>query len=258
MSFIPPSGFDQADAAKASWAPATLVGFCAPTATTAGEVHQPGAASPGSFRLQGFRPSWRFPPSPACRSRGPAPLMGFTLQSVSPPRSRTPFGALTLLPFLASRAPALRTRSSRCPAAPGLCSPRRSVHVTGRGPDEPMLSWAFSPLQSGPRAAVVRLPEPVLPALSRSRPRGGRPGGAPRNGRTHGQAGLSRVPPTLLRFSTRTCPRFLPTTVASCRNDPTGSEKICTDGPRGTRPVGPEPPGEEPGGTLRHPPPTHL
>jgi hypothetical protein len=222
----------------------------------------------GDPLTRGIQPRYGPPPgfhtlltvySPPClRSRRPVPLMGFTLQSVSPPWSCTPLGACTLLPFLASRTSALRTRSSRCPAAPGLCSPRRSVHITGRGPDEPMLSWVFSPLQSGPRAVQVRLPVPVPPALSRSRPRGGQPGGAPGIWRARGQTGLSRPPPALLRFSTRTCPRFLPTTVASCRNDPTGSEKTCTDGPRGTRPVGPEPPGEEPGGTLRSPPPAHL
>lgn len=146
-------------------APATLVGFCAPTATTAGEVHWPGASSPGSFRLQGSMPSRRFPPSPACRSRGPAPLMGFTLQSVSPRWSRTPFGACALLLFPASRAPALRTKRSRCPAAPGPCSPLRSVPAADRGPLRPMLSWAFLPLQSDPREARTRLPGHIPPAL---------------------------------------------------------------------------------------------
>jgi hypothetical protein len=46
----------------------------------------------------------------AFRPRGPVPLMGFTLQSLSPAQSRTPFGATTLLLFLATRPPALRTR----------------------------------------------------------------------------------------------------------------------------------------------------
>lgn len=63
----------------------------------------------------------------ASRPRGPVPLMRFTLQSLSPPRSRTPFDASALLPFLAWRVPALRTRKSPCPAAPGPYSPRRSV-----------------------------------------------------------------------------------------------------------------------------------
>jgi hypothetical protein len=68
------------------------------------------------------------------RPRGPVPLMGFTLQSVSPPQSRTPFGAVALLLFLTSRHPALRTRMSRCPAAPGRSSLRRSVPARGRNP----------------------------------------------------------------------------------------------------------------------------
>jgi hypothetical protein len=71
-----------------------------------------------------------------------------------------------------------------------------------------MLSWVSGPLQSGPRAARARLPGLAPPALSRSRPRGGWLGGAPGDGRTRGQADLSRNPPALLRFSTRTCPRF--------------------------------------------------
>jgi hypothetical protein len=87
------------------------MGFVAPTATSAREIDVIRGSNPGSFRLQGFPPSWRFAPPRAFRSRGPVPLMGFTLQSVSPRWSRTPFGALALLPFPASRAPALRTRS---------------------------------------------------------------------------------------------------------------------------------------------------
>jgi hypothetical protein len=63
----------------------------------------------------------------AFRPRGPVPLVRFTLQSLSPPRSRTPFSTCALLPFLAWRVPALRTRKSPCPAASGLCSPWRSV-----------------------------------------------------------------------------------------------------------------------------------
>jgi hypothetical protein len=47
-------------------APATLVGFFAPTATSAREVHVPGASSPGLFRLQGLHPPDGFlPPEPA-------------------------------------------------------------------------------------------------------------------------------------------------------------------------------------------------
>jgi hypothetical protein len=70
--------------------------------------------------------------------------MGFTLQSFSPSQSRTPFGAVALLPFLTSRSSALRTRGSRCPATPGRFSPRGSVSRPGpEGPEGPMLSWVF-------------------------------------------------------------------------------------------------------------------
>jgi hypothetical protein len=102
------------------------MGFCASTATSARRSTNPGFHTrfvpPAGFfalltaySLRAFRP------------RGPVPLMRFTLQSLSPPRSRTPFDACALLPFLAWRVPALRTRKSPCPAAPGLCSPQRSV-----------------------------------------------------------------------------------------------------------------------------------
>jgi hypothetical protein len=81
------------------------------------------------------------------RPRGPVPLMGFTLQSVSPPQSRSPFGAVALLLFPASRHPALRTRRSRCPAAPRRCSLRRSVPTRGRnlGEADALMGFAASP-----------------------------------------------------------------------------------------------------------------
>jgi hypothetical protein len=82
--------------------------------------------------------------------------MGFTLQSFSPSRSCTPFGAVALLPFMTSRSSALRTRGSRCPATSGLYSPRGSVSRSGpEGPEGPMLSWVFLPLQSFSLQTVV-------------------------------------------------------------------------------------------------------
>jgi hypothetical protein len=111
----------------------------------------------GGPLFPGFQP--RFVPPPGfltlltgcslrtSRSRGPVPLMGFTLQSVSPPQSRSPFGAVALLLFLTSRHPALRTRRSRCPAAPGPCSLRRSVPARGRNPGwaDALMGFAASP-----------------------------------------------------------------------------------------------------------------
>jgi hypothetical protein len=108
------------------------------------EVHEPGLPHPvcSAFRvsrpLDGFLPPTRPGLEDRCRS------WGFTLQSFSPPQSRSPCGGVALLPFVTSRAPALRTKRSRCPAAPGPCSPRRSVPEQGRTPPGPMLSWALS------------------------------------------------------------------------------------------------------------------
>jgi hypothetical protein len=92
--------------------------------------------------------------------------VGFTLQSVSPPQSRTPFDAMTLMPFLTSHSSALRTRRSRCPAASGLCSLQGSVSGPGpktRWTDALMgfvrLSRAF------PHAPWNRLPGSFPPVL---------------------------------------------------------------------------------------------
>jgi hypothetical protein len=146
-------------------APTTLLGFLRPYSDVSVEVHGPGFPDPvrSAFRvshpLDGF-----LPPAPPGPER-PVPLMGFTLQSFSPSRSRTPFGADALLPFLASRSPALRTRRPRCPAAPGRCSPRRSVPDSAEA-DRADALLGFSPLQSVPRTPWSRLPDSFLPALS--------------------------------------------------------------------------------------------
>jgi hypothetical protein len=145
-------------------APATFMGFLAPTATSARRSTNPGFQTryvpPSGFLALLTAYSLR-----AFRSRGSVPLMGFTLQSVSPPQSRTPYGALALLPFLTSCSSALRTRRSRCPAAPGHCSLRGSVPTADRSPQGSMLSWGFRPLQSVPRTPGDRLPDPFPHAL---------------------------------------------------------------------------------------------
>jgi hypothetical protein len=180
--------------------------------------------------------------------------MGFALQSVSPPWSRTPFGAAALMLFSASRTFALRTRSSRCPAAPGRCSPRRSVPSADRGPHRPMLSWAVfasperSPHGTHPASRAHPSCASTLPAAGV----GG--GGAPGAWHAYGQEGPSRDPPALLRFSTRTCPRFLPMTVASCRINPTGSEWASGVGHRGVEPRAPGLPKERQRIAVKRPP----
>ena len=105
------------------------------------EVHQPGFPSPvrSVFRvshpLDGLLPPTRSDHEDRYRS------WGLSLQSLSPPQSLAPSGFLTLLPFLTSRAPALRTRRPRCPATPGPYSLRRSVPDSSRCARGPMLSW---------------------------------------------------------------------------------------------------------------------
>ena len=122
----------------------------------------------------------------AFRPRGPVPLMGFTLQSFSPPQSRTPLGAVALLPFLASRTLALRTRSSRCPAASGRCSLRRSVPVSGRNRirADTLLGFCASPERSLRAGGPASRPLPSC-ALS-TRPTRGPAAGAPGRQRTLG------------------------------------------------------------------------
>jgi hypothetical protein len=146
-------------------APATFMGFSAPTATSARRSTDPG------FQTRFGPPSGFLTLLTVCslrtfRPRGPVPLMGFTLQSFSPPQSRTPLGACALLPFLASRTLALRTRSSRCPATPGRCSLRRSVPASGRSrPRADTLLGFLPPLQSVSFAPGNQLPGPFPHAL---------------------------------------------------------------------------------------------
>jgi hypothetical protein len=122
-----PSGYVPNQPRRDREVPTTLMGFLRPYSDISVEVHLPGLPHPVRSASRVFHPpDGLLPPAPS-GPEGPVPLMGFTLQSFSPSQSRTPFGAVALLPFLASRAPALRTRRPRCPAAPGLCSPRGSV-----------------------------------------------------------------------------------------------------------------------------------
>jgi hypothetical protein len=166
-------------------APTTLLGFLRPYSDISEEVHGPGLPHPvrSAFRvshpLDGF-----LPPAPS-DPEGPVPLMGFTLQSLSPSRSCTPFDADALLPFLASRSPALRTRRPRCPAASGRCSPRGSVPVSTEADGaDALLGFCASPERS---PHTVEPASRLLPSCAlQDRPRGGRPCGAPRPSRAHG------------------------------------------------------------------------
>jgi hypothetical protein len=144
------------------------------------EVHQPGFPHPvrSAFRvshpLDGLLPPTR--PGHEDRYRS----WGSSLQSLSPPQSLAPSGFLALMSFLTSRPPALRTRRSRCPATPGLCSPRRSVPDSSLCARGPILSWDFvlsgrrssgceyqwpdtrpdTPWRAKPEGFTLRRPEP--------------------------------------------------------------------------------------------------
>ena len=153
----------------------------------------------------------------AFRSRGPVPLMGFTLQSFSPPQSGTPSDAAALLSFLTSHPSALRTRRSRCPATPGLCSLRRSVPSESRSSHQADALLGFSaPLQSVPLRPSERSPAPFPLVLSVSDLR---EIGYPALQGLTGPSGRRNLaaPSTLLRFVTRTRPQLLLKAMWSCR-----------------------------------------
>jgi hypothetical protein len=144
--------------------PATLLRFFAPTAAPARRSTIPGFHTryvpPSGFRTLLTVSSLRHLPI-----RRPEPLMGFTLQSFSPSRSRTSFDVVALVSFLTSRSSALRTRGSRCPATSGLYSPRGSVSRSGPKAGGTDALLGLSPLQSVPRTPWNRLPGSFLPAL---------------------------------------------------------------------------------------------
>ena len=125
-----PSGHSYDAPPESCAAPATLMGFCAPTTTSTRRSTRSGFPTPvcSAFRvshpLDGLLP----PCLPITRigaARGVHPPERF------PPAEPYAFGARALMLFMTSRSLALRTRRSRCPAAPRLCSLRRSVPACG-------------------------------------------------------------------------------------------------------------------------------
>jgi hypothetical protein len=108
------------------------------------------------------------------RPQGPVPLMGFTLQSFSLRWSGTPFSALALLSFLTSHSSALRTRRSRCPATPGLCSLPKTVLPRNLGPAKAVTLMGFfvaSP-KCSPAGRGGGCPSLFPPVLSATDPEG--------------------------------------------------------------------------------------
>jgi len=129
------------------------------------EVHWPGLPHPVRSACRVSHPLDGLLPPTHSDLEGRYRSWGSSLQSVPPPQSRAPRGFLALMPFLTSRAPALRTRRSRCPAAPGLCSLRRSVPDSSQCARGPILSWDFTLDDDEP----PRRGEPVARIPSRPR-----------------------------------------------------------------------------------------
>jgi hypothetical protein len=122
-------------------APATLMGSASPTATSVRRSTNPGfhtrfVPPSGFLTLLTVCSLRHFPVSRTGATRGVHPSRAFPLR-----RALHLKGLLTLMSFLTSRAPALRTRRSRCPATPGLYSLRRSVPDSSRCARGPILSW---------------------------------------------------------------------------------------------------------------------
>jgi hypothetical protein len=201
-----PSGHASALPPESCAAPATLMGFLAPTATSARRSTIP-----------------RIPTPVSSASRVSHPLDGLLPSSLPATRTGAAHGVRPPEPF--PRAEPYASRRRCPPAVPGnafSCSEDQEVTMPrssrallparirthpSRGRGGPMLSWAFLPLQSVPRPPWGRLPAPFPHALSAPGLReieraalqgvGERPSRTPLAGR-----------PALLRFATRTCPRF--------------------------------------------------
>ena len=138
------------------------MGFSAPSATSARRSTRPGDSSPRYVPSPGFLTLLTVCSLRAFRSRGSEPLLGFTLQSFPPAQSCAPLGADALMPFLTSRPSALRTRRSRCPAAPGRCSLRGSVPHPDKVRRRPILSWDSSLSRAFPLRRGDGFPPPSL------------------------------------------------------------------------------------------------
>jgi hypothetical protein len=187
---------------------------------------------PATFRLQGFAPSCRLPPPRASRACFiPEALMGFTLQGLPLPRSRTAFpaarcppgvGVTGALPTdLESVGPADRRFEHRGTLAdPAMPSARSPARLQGLAPLEspfatahreaccrPVPSWASSPPGFPTPRAAGRSPAPPLscsgPRRSNGLPRWSSANLHPRVSTARGAARpLSRPssPPGVLRL----------------------------------------------------------
>jgi hypothetical protein len=132
----------------------------------------------------------------------------------------------------------------------------RTRHRPRPGRADALMGFRASPEQSPHGASPASR---TRPSCAFPQPASGRLAGRRSRGWTHARTGGSLAKPAgSLEVFHQDLSSVLPTTVVSCRNDPTGSEKICTDGRTAEGRSAPTSPGEKPGGIRRHPPPAHL
>jgi hypothetical protein len=190
---------------------------------------------PETGAAHGVHPSERFPPVEpyAFRRRCPPAVSGIACscsedQELTMPRS-----------FRALLTTEIRTR-----------------HRPRPGRADALMGFRASPEQSPHGASPASR---TRPSCAFPQPASGRLAGRRSRGWTHARTGGSLAKPAgSLEVFHQDLSSVLPTTVVSCRNDPTGSEKICTDGRTAEGRSAPTSPGEKPGGIRRHPPPAHL
>jgi hypothetical protein len=114
-----------------------------------------GFASPDTFRLQGFSPSCRFPSSSTFRPCFmPVPLVGFSLQGVSPSQSLRSLSAVVTLVALATARRASsepETRENGSVAFRALLSARiRHLPMRGEPHRKAAALLVFGPRRSSP------------------------------------------------------------------------------------------------------------
>jgi hypothetical protein len=166
-------------------APATLMGFSASTATSAWRSTNPG------FHTR-FVPPSGFPTLLTVYSLQRLPTTRIGATHEVHPADRFPYAE----PYAFRRhCPlAVSGMAFSCSEDQKITMPRDSRALlpakirtpVDRGPPEPMLSWAFTPLQSVSPHAVEPASRPLPSCASHDRPAGGRSCGAPRPYRASG------------------------------------------------------------------------
>jgi hypothetical protein len=188
------------------------MGFFAPTATSARRSTFPGiptpvrSASRVSHPLDGFLPS-SLPTSRAGATHGVHP------SEPSPPAEPSAFRRPCPHAVSGNASSCSEDQEVTLPRSSRALLPARIRTRPGRSPGAGRYSLGLcAPLESVPRPPWGRLPVPFPPALPSTAL--GESGRTALQGLADDQAGRSLAGrPALSRFSTRTCPRLLPTTV---------------------------------------------